>query len=103
MDYVYDYMFHLLNEYAKLLRYKPTIPEKAIEVCSERMACPAEGLTKKYMSESLVNAPMDRNPCTMLPPYDHKGLSLYNMVKESSFKQVRTWENNYWEDKIKKN
>ncbi|GFZ15339.1 O-glucosyltransferase rumi-like protein [Actinidia rufa] len=32
MDYVYDYMFHLLSEYAKLMRYKPTVPRKAIEL-----------------------------------------------------------------------
>ncbi|KAK1361211.1 O-glucosyltransferase rumi-like [Heracleum sosnowskyi] len=96
MDYVYDYMFHLLSEYSKLLRYKPTIPENAIELCPEAMACPAKGLANKYMRESLVTAPIDRNPCTMLPPYDKKGLRLYNMVKESSLKRVRTWENNYW-------
>ncbi|KAL8134620.1 hypothetical protein AgCh_009587 [Apium graveolens] len=96
MDNVYDYMFHLLNEYSKLLRYKPTIPENAIELCSETMACPAKGLAKKYMRESLVTAPMDRNPCTMLPPYDQKGLRLYNMVKEGSFNKVTTWENKYW-------
>ncbi|KAL1820103.1 hypothetical protein ACET3Z_014972 [Daucus carota] len=97
MDYVYDYMFHLFNEYAKLLRYKPTIPEKAVEVCAETMACPEKGLAKKYMSQSLVNAPMDRNPCTMLPPYDHQGLRWYNLGKDNSFKVVRGWEDNYWE------
>ena len=25
-------MFHLLNEYAKLLKFKPTMPEKAVEL-----------------------------------------------------------------------
>ncbi|PHT55970.1 Polyphenol oxidase, chloroplastic [Capsicum baccatum] len=49
MDCVYDVMFHLLNEYSKLLKYKPTIPENAVELCSEAMACPAEGITKKFM------------------------------------------------------
>lgn len=97
MDNVYDYMFHLLNEYSKLLRYKPTIPENAIELCLETMACPAEGLAKKYMRESLVTAPMDRIPCTMLPPYDERGLRLYHMGKERLFKKVQTWENKYWE------
>ena len=32
MDNVYDYMFHLLNEYSKLLKFKPTMPEKAVEL-----------------------------------------------------------------------
>lgn len=96
-------MFHLFNEYAKLLRYKPTIPEKAVEVCAETMACPEKGLAKKYMSQSLVNAPMDRNPCTMLPPYDHQGLRWYNLGKDNSFKVVRGWEDNYWEVEQNKN
>ncbi|KAM1157150.1 hypothetical protein FF1_027784 [Malus domestica] len=33
MDYVYDYMFHLLNEYAKLLRFEPRIPKGAAHLC----------------------------------------------------------------------
>lgn len=68
MDNVYDYMFHLLNEYAKLLKFKPTVPEKAVELCSERMGCGAEGLKKKFMMESMVKYPMDASPCTMPPP-----------------------------------
>ena len=47
MDYIYDYMLHLLTEYAKLLRYKPTIPENAVEICTESMACPAQGLHRE--------------------------------------------------------
>ncbi|PWA53171.1 Lipopolysaccharide-modifying protein [Artemisia annua] len=38
MDNVYDYMFHLLTAYSTLMKYKPTIPENAIELCSETMA-----------------------------------------------------------------
>ena len=30
MDNVYDYMFHLLNKYVKLLKFKPTMSEKAV-------------------------------------------------------------------------
>lgn len=90
-------MFHQLNEYAKLLRYKPTIPEKAIELCSERIACPAHGSEKKFMIESMVDGPMDKNPCTMLPPSDPHALHLYFMGLESSLKQVEVWENKYWE------
>jgi len=33
-------MFHLLSEYAKLLKYKPTRPPDAIELCSEISGVP---------------------------------------------------------------
>jgi hypothetical protein len=37
MDYVYDYMFHLLTEYAKLLRFKPTKPPEVVRTrCGSR-------------------------------------------------------------------
>ncbi|KAE8022532.1 hypothetical protein FH972_008324 [Carpinus fangiana] len=54
MEYVYDYMFHLLNQYAKLLTFKPIRPRRAVELCSETMACSAEGLQKKFFMESMV-------------------------------------------------
>ncbi|XVE64228.1 hypothetical protein DITRI_Ditri07aG0084300 [Diplodiscus trichospermus] len=97
MDYVYDYMFHLLNEYAKLLRFKPTIPGKAVELCSETMACPAEGLTKEFMMESMVKGPSVTSPCTMPPPYDPASFYALLSKKENSIKQVEEWEKKYWE------
>ncbi|GKA72329.1 lipopolysaccharide-modifying protein [Tanacetum coccineum] len=36
MDNVYDYMFHLLTAYSKLMKYKPTVPENATEIWSTR-------------------------------------------------------------------
>ncbi|KAK2367052.1 O-glucosyltransferase rumi protein [Trifolium repens] len=74
MDYVYDYMFHLLNSYGKLFRYKPSISDKAVELCVESMVCKAEGREKKFMMESLVKAPSNTNPCTMPPPFDPPSL-----------------------------
>ncbi|RLM65881.1 hypothetical protein C2845_PM16G14970 [Panicum miliaceum] len=56
MDQVYDYMLHLLTEYAKLLRFKPTKPPEAVEVCSESLACQAEGLEKKFLADSMVKS-----------------------------------------------
>ncbi|KAF7852351.1 hypothetical protein BT93_L0905 [Corymbia citriodora subsp. variegata] len=97
MDFVYDYMFHLLNEYAKLLRFKPMVPEKAVEFCSEHMACSADGLEKKFMEESLVKGPADVYPCTLPPPYDAPSLNSINRRKENSIKQVEMWENKYWD------
>ena len=98
MDYVYDYMFHLLSEYAKLMRYKPTVPRKAIELCSETMACPSEGLQKKFMTESMVKGPIDASPCTMPPPYDPLALHSLLSRKANSIRQVELWEKKYWEN-----
>ncbi|XP_058082746.1 uncharacterized protein LOC131230787 isoform X5 [Magnolia sinica] len=92
MDYVYDYMFHLLNEYAKLLTYKPTLPQNAKEYCLESMACHAKGLEKKFMMESMVMGPKDSSPCTLAPPFDPAALQAMNRRKENSIKQVETWE-----------
>ncbi|KAK7282244.1 hypothetical protein RIF29_10874 [Crotalaria pallida] len=68
MKFVYDYMFHLLNEYASLLRFKPIIPAAAVEICSETLACPMDGLWREYMVESMVKSPSVTPPCIMPPP-----------------------------------
>ncbi|KAG6422575.1 hypothetical protein SASPL_119153 [Salvia splendens] len=95
MDYIYDYMFHLLSEYAKLLKYKPTVPEKASELCSELLACRAKGLEKKFMVDSLVG-PASTQPCTMPPPYSPAYLHSVIERKDNGMKQVDTWEREYW-------
>nr|CAB3469534.1 unnamed protein product [Digitaria exilis] len=69
MDYVYDYMLHLLTEYAKLLRYKPTVPENAVEVCTESMACTARGLHRDCMMDSMERHVAGFEPCTLPPPF----------------------------------
>ncbi|RLM64301.1 O-glucosyltransferase rumi-like isoform X1 [Panicum miliaceum] len=38
MGHVYDYMLHLLTEYARLLRYRPAVPRGAAEGTVESMA-----------------------------------------------------------------
>lgn len=101
MDYVYDYMFHLLSEYAKLLQFKPTKPRQAVELCSEAMACRAQGLEKKFMMESMVKGPAVTNPCAMPPPYDPPSLFSVLRRKSNSIKQVETWEKSYWENQNK--
>ncbi|CAI0403336.1 unnamed protein product [Linum tenue] len=99
MENVYDYMFHLLNEYAKLLKFKPEVPRNATELCSEAMACSADdqGFQKQFMMDSLVKGPAERAPCAMPPPYDPS--SMYAVVKkrESSMKIVDLLERRYWE------
>ena len=98
MEYVYDYMFHLLNEYAKLLRFEPSIPKGAEEVCAETMACPAEGVEKRFMMESLVNGPSVTIPCALPPPYDPQYLGAFLRTKIKSMKQVERWEKKYWKN-----
>nr|XP_023886889.1 uncharacterized protein LOC111998991 [Quercus suber] len=100
MEYVCDYMFHLLNEYAKLLTFKPIRPRKAVELCAERMACPA-GVQKKFFMESMENGPTYTSPCTMPHPYDPPSLHAFLQRKEISIKQVELWEKNFWENQNK--
>lgn len=95
MEYVYDYMFHLLNEYAKLLRFKPSKPKAAVELCSEIMACPANGTWKKFMVESLVKSPSPTKPCTLPPPFEPQLLRQFLDKKDKSIRQVELWENQY--------
>ncbi|KAK9202362.1 hypothetical protein WN944_017572 [Citrus x changshan-huyou] len=96
MGYVYDYMFHLLNEYARLLRFKPSIPAGALELCSETMACSAKGTWRKFMEESMVKSPSDSIPCSLPPPYDPPALKNFTDTKVQLRKQVEAWENEYW-------
>ncbi|RZC43627.1 hypothetical protein C5167_036573 [Papaver somniferum] len=97
MEYIYDYMFHLLNEYAKLLTYKPTIPPNAVEFCSATMACPhADGVEKSYMMDTIVRQPSDSGPCTMPPPFEPPSFHALLKEKEQSIKTVETWENEFW-------
>ncbi|KAK9665516.1 hypothetical protein RND81_14G117100 [Saponaria officinalis] len=101
MDYVYDYMLHLLTEYAKLLKFKPTVPKNAVELCSETMACHAPEFQKKFMDESLVTSPSDKTPCAMPPPYDRVSLLTQIRRKNNAEKQVENWEMNYWNNHTK--
>lgn len=97
MDFVYDYMFHLLKEYSKLLNYKPTIPEKAVELCSEAMACSAQGVEKKFMADSMARGPRKASPCALPPPFDASTLSKFLRRKTNSMRNVELLEQKYWE------
>ncbi|KAL4365516.1 hypothetical protein AHAS_Ahas07G0113900 [Arachis hypogaea] len=64
MKYVYDYMLHLLKQYAKLQRFKPKIPQGVKEMYSERMTCCLHNSPRKrYMYESFVRSPSSTLPC----------------------------------------
>ncbi|XP_074319694.1 uncharacterized protein LOC141656634 [Silene latifolia] len=101
MDYVYDYMLNLLTEYAKLLKFKPTIPKNAVELCSETLVCNAEDYQKRILLGSLVTTPSDKNTCIMPPPYDRVSLLSQVRRKNNAEKQVEKWEKNYWDNLIK--
>lgn len=101
MEYVYDYMFHLLNEYAKLLKFNVTIPKGAVEICSETLACPTNGVWRKFMVDSMVTSPTDTSPCT-LHPYDPTFLETFLEKKGNLTRQVEMWEKEYWEKHDKK-
>lgn len=93
MKNVYDYMFHTLNEYAKLMKYKPTIPPKAVEVCSETMACSEhEDVNKRFKIESMVKNPSDSSPCILAPPYSRNEIHAIKDKQQSVRKQVEVWE-----------
>ncbi|KAL5062022.1 hypothetical protein RYX36_023759 [Vicia faba] len=99
MNNVYDYIFNLLNQYAKLLRFKPSIPQGAVEFCSETMACDLNGIERKFMEESMVMFPSDSNPCTIPPPYDPLTLQEVLERNVNSTRQVEIWEDEYWLNK----
>jgi hypothetical protein len=100
MNSVYNYMFHLLNEYAKLLKFKPTIPRGAVEFCPEKLlSCAVNGNKRMFMEESMVKVPSDSNPCTIPPPYDPSSLQEFLERKANSTKQVEIWEDEYWQIK----
>nr|XP_015623569.1 uncharacterized protein LOC4330128 isoform X2 [Oryza sativa Japonica Group] len=92
MDYIYDYMFHLLTEYAKLLRFKPTKPPEAIEICPELLACQAIGRERKFMEDSMVKSANDAGPCDLPPPFSPEEFKELQQRKEKSMKQVETWQ-----------
>ncbi|CAI0424936.1 unnamed protein product, partial [Linum tenue] len=103
MEFVYDYMFHLLTEYAKLLRFKPTVPPGAVEVSPETMACHQNGTYKKFMMESLVRSPSDSVPCNLPPAFDPNELRDFWDGNDKSIKRVEAWEDEYWRTHPKPN
>lgn len=63
MKYVYDYMFHVLTVYAKLLKYKPSVTPKAVEYCSQNLLCVTNEVEKQYMKDTIVTAASPSPPC----------------------------------------
>ncbi|KAK4745276.1 hypothetical protein SAY87_011588 [Trapa incisa] len=103
MGRVYDYMFHVLSEYAKLQKFEVKVPPAAVELCAETMACPAvegDGKVKEYMMETLVKSPSRWLPCSMPPAYQPQEMQDLMQRKHNVSRQLEMWEAEYW-DRIK--
>lgn len=96
MENVYDYMFHVLNEYGKLMRFKPSVPDKAVELCAETMACEANGNWRRFMEDSIVLSPADRGPCRLDEGFDGSEVKRFGEEKERVIREVERWEDEYW-------
>ncbi|KAJ4725584.1 O-glucosyltransferase rumi [Melia azedarach] len=64
MDRVYDYMFHLINEYSKLLDFKPAPPSSSLEACMESLLCLADPMQRKFL-EKATAYPSVAPPCRL--------------------------------------
>ncbi|GAB4844471.1 hypothetical protein Ancab_037847 [Ancistrocladus abbreviatus] len=92
MENVYDYMFHVLYRYGRLLKFQPTIPPGAVELCSEKWGCSPNGLEKMYKIDTMVPGLAQREPCVMPPPYELGALADLINQNEKIKKQVEQWE-----------
>ena len=92
MDNVYDYMFHLLSEYARLLRYRPTVPDGAVEVTVRSMARGRRGLEREFMAGTAVNVSGSAEPCELPLPFGSEELETLRRRKADAARQVETWE-----------
>ncbi|KAL9252286.1 O-glucosyltransferase rumi-like protein [Drosera capensis] len=92
MDNVYDYMFHVLDQYGRLLRYKPTVPPEAVELCSETWGCSPIGLETSNKIQTMVKGRAQGDPCTMPPPYGKRKLQDLLEKKAKNKKEVKKWE-----------
>ncbi|KQK07501.1 O-glucosyltransferase rumi homolog [Brachypodium distachyon] len=67
MDAVYDYMLHLLTEYAKLLDFVPSPPDTAQEACVGSVLCLADEGQRRFLEMSKAE-PATGEPCSLPPP-----------------------------------
>ncbi|TVU17819.1 hypothetical protein EJB05_33876, partial [Eragrostis curvula] len=67
MDAVYDYMLHLLTEYAKLMDFRPSPPPTAQEACEGSVLCLADDKQRRFLEASAAEPAVDE-PCVLPPP-----------------------------------
>jgi hypothetical protein len=92
MDRVYDCMFHLLSEYSKVLRYRPTVPDGAVEVTVQSMTHGRRGLEREFMVETTVSVSGMAAPCELPPRFSPEELETLRRRKADAVRQVETWE-----------
>ncbi|KAK4741798.1 hypothetical protein SAY87_025386 [Trapa incisa] len=63
MDRIYDYMYHLISGYSKLMDFKPVPPASAREICLESILCFADEKQRKFLEESTAFPILKRAPC----------------------------------------
>lgn len=68
MDRIYDYMYHLITEYSKLLDFKPTRPSSALEVCADSLLCFAADEKQRDFMERSTTFPSSTPPCKLQSP-----------------------------------
>ncbi|KAF6153612.1 hypothetical protein GIB67_027479 [Kingdonia uniflora] len=90
MERIYDYMYHLIKEYAKLQDFKPAPPESAQEVCAESVLCFADSSQRQYLEMS-ATTPSSSPPCT-LPPADHNLIESWVQKKKRVISDVQKLE-----------
>lgn len=64
MARVYDYMYHLISEYSKLLDFTPVPPSSAIEICQDSVLCFADENQRRFLKMSSAY-PSRTAPCSL--------------------------------------
>ncbi|KAL6903768.1 hypothetical protein ACP4OV_004581 [Aristida adscensionis] len=96
MGRVYDYMLHLLTEYARLMRYEPTVLPGAKEVTVESMMRGRRGLEREFMVDTAVanggTGTGGEGPCRLQPPFSSEELETLRRTRADAVRQVEAWE-----------
>ncbi|GMI94575.1 hypothetical protein like AT1G07220 [Hibiscus trionum] len=93
MDRVYDYMFHLISQYAKLQDFKPVPPSSAQQVCEESLLCFADERQKELLKKSAVTAVSPTPPCTLIRRPNPKFFTIWAEQKQKIIDNVKEMEN----------
>lgn len=91
MNRVYDYMYHLLTEYSKLLDFKPTIPASALHICTESLLCFADSKQQQFLERSTAFA-SPSPPCN-LQPANSDLIKNWIKQKRETIRDVQNMEN----------
>lgn len=93
IDRVYDYMFHLISEYAKLQDFKPVPPSTAQQVCEESLLCFADDKQKEFLEKSAVTGSSSTPPCTLIKRPNPNFFTIWNDQKRKIIDNVKDMEN----------